>query len=395
MPFDLIAFRRDLHQHPELSDQESRTAAQVVAALAEAGIAAQTGIAGHGVVAVIEGAHPGPTLLYRADMDALPIQEASDVPYASCNAGVMHACGHDVHTTIGVGVALAIAARRAELHGRVKFVFQPAEEAAPPPGGTIGAEKMVDEGVLQAPAVDAALALHVMPLLEVGKLGWTGGAVWAASDLFDITVTGAMTHGAYPHEGIDPVVAAAAIIQAMQNVVSRRIDGREAAVVSVCHIQAGSAYNIVPSTVLMRGLIRTLDASVREKLLALLHTAVTTTATAHGCSATFDAVLGAHLTANDPALERRVCEAVAASGAGLEVVPFKAQMGAEDFSAFSRRVPGCYLFLGVRNEARGITHMIHTPRFDVDERCLALGTNAMVHALLHLGRTWNADRSTT
>ena len=176
------------------------------------GFAIEEGVAGHGVVALLEGTHPGPTLLYRADMDALPIEEADDRDYASLNPGVMHACGHDVHTTIGIGVARTLAERRGDVHGRIKFVFQPAEEAAPPPGELIGAEQMVQEGVLEGPDVDAAFALHVMPSLEVGAIGYTGGAVWAASDLFDIHVQGEMAHGAYPHEGRDPILAASAIV---------------------------------------------------------------------------------------------------------------------------------------------------------------------------------------
>lgn len=388
-PDQLVAIRRDLHRHPELSHNEERTAGVVVDALYGHGFDVRTGIAGHGVVATLEGDRPGPTLLFRADMDALPITETSDRDYGSSNPGVMHACGHDVHTTVGLGVARAVAARRAELAGRIKFVFQPAEEAAPPPGQAIGAEKMVQEGVLEDPAVDAAFALHVMPLLDVGSIGFTGGPVWAASDLFDIHVTGAMAHGAYPHEGRDPILAAAAIVQALQQIPARVIDAREACVLSVCRVTAGTAYNIIPDTAHLQGLLRTLDENVRDTALETMRRTVEATAAAHGCTASLSTVRGTYLTANHPALERFVGASLAARHPDVAFVPFKPQMGAEDFAAFSRRVPGCYLFLGVRNEARGITSMIHTPTFDVDEACLELGVRAMTDALLDAGARWD------
>jgi amidohydrolase len=378
---DLIALRRDLHQHPELSHHEARTAGVVAERLRALGLEPRTGVAGHGIIADLVGSHPGPTLLYRADMDALPIDEAEDRPYRSCNPGVMHACGHDVHTTIGVGVATALASVREQLKGRVRFVFQPAEEAAPPPGAVIGAERMVREGALEGPPVDAAFALHVMPLLPVGQIAGTGGAVWAASDLFDIHIDGAMAHGAYPHEGVDPVLCAAHVIASLQQIVSRNIDAREPTVVSVCRVQGGSAYNVIPARVTLQGLVRTLSDATRAVALARLREVAEGVAAAHGCRATVTTVRGTLLTANDPGLERRTLASIERSRVA-EVTSFQPQMGAEDFAAFSTRVPGCYLFLGVRNEERGIVHMIHTPRFDVDERCIGIGVRAMAGALL-------------
>lgn len=386
---DLIAFRRDLHRNPELSHHESRTAARIADTLRELGFEVRTGVAGHGVVADLVGPHPGPTLLYRADIDALPIEETSEHEYASQNEGVMHACGHDVHTTVGIGVAAAMMQHREQIHGRVRFVFQPAEEAAPPPGQAIGAEKMVQEGVLNEPQVDAAFALHVMPLLEVGKLGFTGGPVWAASELFDIHITGKMAHGAYPHEGVDPIACGAQIVQALQTVVSRNVDARDACVLSVCRFDAGSAYNIIPEKAHLQGLLRTLKPDVRELALSRMKTIVEQIAAACGCSATLQTVRGTYLTANDPVLESFVVESVEQGDSGLTPTTFLPQMGAEDFAAFSRRVPGAYLFLGVRNEERGIVHMIHTPRFDVDERCIAMGVAAMRDALLAAGSRWD------
>jgi amidohydrolase len=384
---DLIAIRRDLHMNPELSHDERRTAGVVQDHLADGPFSIRTGVAGHGVVADLVGDEKGPTLLYRADMDALPIQEISNREYRSQNAGVMHACGHDVHTTIGIGVARALAERQGEIHGTVRFVFQPAEEAAPPPGQSIGAEKMVEEGVLDG--VDAAFALHVMPLLDAGGLGFTGGPVWAASDLFDIEVHGSMAHGAYPHEGRDPILAGAAIVQALQQIPSRIIDAREACVLSVCRVQSGTAYNIIPDRMTLQGLLRTLDPEVRERAMAHAAVVVESVAAAHGCTAELRFVRGTHLTANHPALERFVGEVVKAKHPTVGFSAFQAQMGAEDFAAFSRRIPGCYLFLGVRNEARGITSMIHTPGFDVDEAALGIGVRTMSDALIELGGRWD------
>lgn len=386
----LVALRRDLHKHPELSHHEVRTASVVAERLRSVGLEPRCGIAGNGVTALLEGAHPGPTLLYRADMDALPIQEVEGRPWGSQNAGVMHACGHDVHTTIGVGLAEHLATRRDQIHGRILFVFQPAEEAAPPPGRSIGAEQMVQEGVLSDPTVDAAFAMHVMPLLDVGLIGFPGGAVWAASDLFDIVVHGKMAHGAYPHEGVDPIYCASLIVQALQQIVTRNLDARDACVVSVCRMTAGTAYNIVPAQAHLQGLVRTLNDRVRDVALVRLRAIAEQIAAACGCTAEVTTVRGTYLTANHMELERFAQASLRDDPAGVRCVPFAAQMGAEDFAAFSRRVPGCYLFLGVRNEAKGIRHMIHTPQFDVDESCIGLGVSAMSRVLLQAGRDWSS-----
>lgn len=386
----LIEMRRHLHAHPELSFEEEQTARYIRARLEEVGIDRIETYADTGVVAIIEGAHPGPTLAFRGDIDALPIQEANEVDYRSQHSGVMHACGHDVHATLGLGIARALHARRGELHGAIKCIFQPAEEASPE-DEPIGAERMAREGVLEDPDVDAIFAFHCMPTLEVGKIGYTGGAVWAGSDLVEIAIHGQKTHAAYPHSGVDAVVVASHVIQALQTIPSRRVDARQPCVLSIGKLEAGESYNIIAERAELTGILRTLSEETSAQAIAEIERVVRGVCAAHGARGEVKITPGARLTANDVRLEARTVALLRAQLGDEAVVQHPAQMGAEDFAAFSRRVPGCYLFLGVRNEARGIVHMIHTPRFDVDEACLALGVGAMSDALLELGRTWSED----
>ena len=388
----LVAIRRHLHAHPELSLVEHETAAFITRQLEEAGITQISSCAETGVVALIEGDHPGPCLAFRGDIDALPIMEANTVDYKSTRAGVMHACGHDVHTTLGIGIARALASRRHEIHGSIKFIFQPAEEASPE-NEPIGAERMVSEGVLENPDVDAIFAFHCMPTLEVGKIGYTGGPVWACSDLVEIEIEGEKTHAAYPHSGVDAVVVAAQAILALQTIPSRRIDAREPCVLSIGHMQAGESYNIIADRARLTGILRTLSEETSARAIDAIRQTVAGVAAAFGTRAHVEITPGARLTANDPGLEARCVDLMRESVGRETLVPHPPQMGAEDFAAFSRRVPGCYLFLGVRNESQGITHMIHTPYFDVDEECLRLGVTAMSDALVALGETWETPSS--
>lgn len=383
----LVEIRRHLHAHPELSFRESKTASFIEAKLESAGYKTSR-CADTGVVAVLEGCHDGPTLLFRADIDALPIHETNHVEYRSAEPGVMHACGHDVHTTVGLGIALALAEHAEPIHGRIKFVFQPAEEASPV-DVAIGAERMVEEGVLEDPHVDAAFAFHVMPTLDVGHIGYTGGPVWARSDLVEIEIVGKKTHAAYPHEGVDAVLIAAHVLTALQTVVSRRIDARDACVLSIGKVEGGNSYNIIADSAKMTGILRTLSDDAAALAMTEISRIVDGVATGLAGQGTVKFTPGARLTANDLALERRTVELLAAHLGSDRVVAHLPQLGAEDFASFSRRVPSCYLFLGVRNEARGITHMLHTPDFDVDEACLPLAVEAMATTLVELGRTWS------
>lgn len=387
---DLIATRRHLHRNPELSNEEHETATYVREWLSKAGVEQIESISDTGVVALVEGEREGPTLAWRADIDALPIHEQSDEPYASRNDGVMHACGHDVHTTIGLGLARELHRRRDELAGRVKFIFQPAEEATPE-DEPVGAERMVQDGVLEEPAVDAIFALHCMPKLEVGKIGHTGGPVWAGSTLVEIEVTGQKAHAAFPHEGVDAGLVASHIVTALQSVVSRRIDARDAAVLTIGEIKSGNAYNVLPESASLTGTLRTLDESVAESAKSSIRELAENVARGFGATAEASFTAGACPVVNDGDTERAMVEALrdAAGDASTTdadpdetIVDFPPQLAAEDFSAFSRRRPSCFLFLGIRNEAAGITSGLHTPTFDVDETCIEVGVDLLSNALL-------------
>ena len=387
----LVKHRRHLHMHPELSLQEHQTAAYIEAQLHAEGIPQVTRLAQTGVVALIQGAHPGPTLAFRGDIDALPILEENEVPYKSQNPGVMHACGHDVHTTLGLGIARQMWRRRDEIHGAIKCIFQPAEEASPE-HEPIGAERMVQEGVLEGPKVDAIFACHCMPGLPVGTVGHTGGAVWAESTLVEITVHGQKTHAAYPHSGVDAVVVAAQLIGALQTIPSRRLDARKPCVLSIGKLVAGESYNIIADRAELTGTLRTLAHETTEEACAQIEQTAKGLAQAFGAQIEVAFTPGARLTANDPGLESKTValmrEILGQAGPQI-VLPYPPQMGAEDFAAFSGRVPGCYVFLGVGNEACGITHMIHTTRFDVDERCLGFGVGLMSEVLIQTGKRWS------
>ncbi|MCA9561869.1 MAG: amidohydrolase [Myxococcales bacterium] len=373
---EIVAFRRLLHSEPELSFEEAQTSARVEERLVSAGLAVERQRTGHGLCAVVEGAHPGPTLGFRADMDALPILETNEVPHASKNRGVMHACGHDVHTSIGVGLAEQLVRERENLHGRVKFIFQPEEEAAAPAGKAIGAEAMALEGAVDD--VDAILALHVLPRLQVGRFGVSERAVWAASDVFDITIKGSSAHGATPHQGRDAIRAACALADALYGLPGRETDANTACVLSIGQLHAGTAHNIIADRATISGILRTIDDPTRDLMLNAINRITKGVSAAYGAEAEIDIRLGAKAVHNDPSLREQVLSSLRSNGAEVDTVP--SQMGAEDFSAFSSRVPGCYLYLGVGNIERGIVHDIHTPRFDVDEQCIG-------YAMSHIGKT--------
>ena len=385
----VIDWRRDIHQNPELGNREFRTAEMVANHLRSLGIEVETGVAHTGVIGVLRGGRPGPTVLLRADMDALPVTEVLDLPYASNvtttyngeEVGVMHACGHDTHVAILMGAASVLAGMREDLPGTVKFMFQPAEEGAPE-GEEGGADLMIREGLLSDPDVDAAFALHVWSQGEVGNLFWVEGGMFASADAFRIVVRGAQTHGGYPWDGIDPIAISAQIIIALQTIVSREmklIDG--ASVVTVGKIEGGVRSNIIPDEVTMDGTIRALDpghrAHIHERVRALA------TGIAESMRGTAEVTipvgLGYPVTFNDPELLRRmipVLESVA-PGRTHATTPVT---GAEDFAFVAERVPSVYIRLGGRpaDVAEEDAPAHHTPDFFIDDSGLGVGVRALV-----------------
>ena len=373
----VVQWRRDFHAHPELSNREERTARVVAQHLREMGIDdVKTGVAHHGVVALIPGGKPGPTVALRADMDALPIEEKAGLEYASKNKGVMHACGHDVHTAVLLGTAQVLMKIRDQLPGTVKLIFQPAEEGTPL-GEDGGAGMMVDQGVLENPKVSAIFALHVSPELDTGKIAYRTGVFLASVDRFHVTVTGKQSHGAMPWQGVDPIVATAHVITAIQTVASRRIDARDPVVVSVGIIRAGQAWNIIPAEVVLEGTIRTHDTEVRRQATQEFHRIVQQTAAAHGATAKIDLSDYGPAVWNDPELGARMTPTVERAVGEGNLVESKPAMGGEDFAHYAQKVPGFFMFLGVHDPSSQTVHGLHTPYVVADESALPLGVRAM------------------
>jgi amidohydrolase len=348
-----------------------RTARVVAERLGELGYAPTGEVGRTGVTALLEGAAPGRCVLLRADMDALPIQEANDVPYRSEAPRTMHACGHDAHTAILLAAARILRRVGPPARGSVKLMFQPAEE-----GGN-GALAMIEDGVLDGPRVDAAFGLHVWNHLDAGKVAVVDGPFMAAVDRFAIRVVGRGGHGAVPHTARDPVLAAAHVVTAIQQVVARNVDPLKAAVVTVGSIRGGEAFNVIPPDVRLEGTMRSFDADVWTSLPEHLERAATRTAEAFDCRAEVTVERIQKPTVNDPAMAALVRE-VAADVMGAQNVVEGRTMGGEDFSEVLLRVPGCYFFLGTRNERSGKVHPHHSPHFDVDEDALPVGARLLV-----------------
>jgi amidohydrolase len=386
----VIAWRRDLHQHPELGNREFRTADIVRAHLQQLEFdEVRTQVAHTGVVGLLRGGLPGPTVALRADMDALPVTEEVDVPFASKvraqwngeDVGVMHACGHDCHTAILMGVAEVLAGMRAQLRGNVKFIFQPAEEQ-PPEGEEGGAKMMIAQGALENPVPQAIFGLHVTSRLPVGIVGYRPGPTMASSDKLKITVHGKQTHGAAPWLGVDPIVTAAQVIMGLQTVISRGVDiAREPAVVTIGTIKGGVRENIIPDTVEMRGTIRAFDEEMRDEI----HERVTTLAesVARGSRATCTVCIAKNypVTINDPVLTEAMVPTLQRVAGADRLLLVPKVTGAEDFSFFQRILPGLFFFVGVTppeiSPAKAYSN--HSPRFFADERGLVIGVRALAH----------------
>jgi amidohydrolase len=368
----LVETRRDLHRHPELGFQEFRTAGIVAERLRAAGYEVQTGVAETGVVGTLHGgAGTGPTLLLRADMDALPIAEECAHDFTSTNAGVMHACGHDAHVAVGLAVAERLARSRAEWGGTVKYMFQPAEEGL---GGAVG---MIEAGVLEG--VDAALGLHVWLGLPSGVVGVVSGPQMAGAGEFEVTVRGKGGHGAIPHETVDAVLIASQCVVALQSVVSRNVSPLEAAVVTVAAFHAGSAHNVIAETATLKGTVRAFNPAVMKELPARVERVVAGVCAAMGASYEFRYRPEAPPTVNDGRMAEIVRrEAVRIVGEErVRTDPDVRTMAAEDFGDVLERVPGCYFFVGGRNEERGILHPHHSPRFDLCESCMPVAVDVL------------------
>lgn len=383
----VIAWRRDIHEHPELSNREVRTAGVVADHLSKLGLDVRTEVAHTGVVGVLRGGKPGPVVALRADMDALPVTEAVDLPFASKvrtlyngeEVGVMHACGHDVHTAVLMGVAQVLAQLREQLPGTVKFIFQPAEEGAPK-GEQGGAELMIREGALENPRPAAIFGLHVSPKYRVGTLACRSGPIMASSDSLRLVVQGRQTHGAQPWTGVDPIVVASQIVLGLQTIVSRQSDLTEGpAVITIGSIHGGVRSNIIPEQVEMLGTVRTFVPEMRKDIHERIRQTATMIAQGAGARAEVTIDSGDPVTFNDPALTARMVPTLetVAGKAGMVTSPLVT--GAEDFSYYQQQIPGMYFFLGVTSLASDPNQaaMCHSPRFCADESAITLGVRSL------------------
>lgn len=385
----VVAWRRDIHQHPELSNRETRTAALVADHLRTLGMEVRTGVAKTGVVGVLRGGRPGRTVALRADMDALPVTEQVDLPFASKvratyngqEVGVMHACGHDLHVAMLMGAAEALAGMKPELPGTVVFIFQPAEEG-PPAGETGGAAEMIRAGVLDRPKVDAIFGLHVgVTPAEAGHLSYKPLGMMAAADFFSITVRGRQVHGATPWAGVDPIVAASQIVLGLQTVVSRQSDlTASPVVVTVGAMNGGVRNNIIPDSVVLQGTIRTFDPSVKRVVHERVRRTAEQIAASQGATAAVVIEERTPVTANDAGLAERMGATLRRVAGPANVSVARPVTGAEDFGYFAERVPGLFVFVGVRPKGSPESAFVsnHSPRFFADEAALPAGTRALV-----------------
>ncbi len=374
----LIEIREDFHKYPELSFQEKRTSKRIVDILQELNLDdIQTGIAETGVVGVLYGEKPGKTIAFRADIDALPIQEENNVSYRSKNDGIMHACGHDAHITSVLGTAMVLCDMKNDLHGNVKFIFQPAEEIFG------GAKIMVENGILDShPKVDAVIGIHVWPGLDIGTIGVRSGAMMASADRFEIIIRSSGGHGALPHLTSDPIVSAAQIISSLQTIASRSINPLKPVVVSICRIEGGQAFNIIPKEVKMEGTVRTLDDDVTAKVIEKIKDIISGIEKAMGVECQLNYINGCPPLINNSDIVMLIKKAGTAILGSDKVIEIEPTMGGEDFTYYARKVPGAMFCLGIKNEKLGLTSPVHRPTFDIDPDALVLGTSMLVQIAL-------------
>ncbi|GHA07489.1 amidohydrolase [Oceanisphaera arctica] len=396
---DVVSWRRDIHQHPELGNRETRTAALVAKHLKSLGMEVKTGIAHTGVVGILKGARPGPVVALRADMDALPVTEATGLSFASRirtqyndeEVGVAHACGHDMHVAILMGTAQVLAETKEELAGTVMFVFQPAEEG-PPAGEEGGAELMLKEGVFDDLKPDAMFSLHVMPA-PLGQVAVRTKGQLASADTLRIEITGKQTHGGSPWSGIDPIVTASQVVMGLQTIPSRQLDvTRTPSVISIGSIKGGVRSNIIPDNVVMEGTIRTFDNDTRAEIHQRIEQTAVNIAESAGASAKVSFAGGIPATINDPDLTKTMIPTLQRI-AGDKFVEADRSMAAEDFAFFAEEVPSMYVFLGINPEDPAKVHFNHSPEFNPDERALPIGVSTMTALVLDYGKQHQAISS--
>ena len=381
----VIEWRRDFHENPELGNREFKTAAKIAKHLESLGIEVKTGVAHTGVVGLLKGDQPGKVVALRADIDALPVTERNDLEFKSevmttflgAETGVMHACGHDTHTAILMGVAEVLAKNKDKIKGSVKFIFQPAEEG-PPPGEEGGAKLMVKEGVLENPKVDAIFGLHINSGTPVNTIRYKAGGTMAAVERFVVNVKGKQSHGSQPWSGIDPILISAKIVDGFQSIISRESKlTDEAAVITVGKITSGLRFNIIPESAEMIGTVRTLDPDMREKIIRRMTEMAADIAKAYGGEATIDWQEMTLVTYNDPALTAQMVPTLNKVGGASNIQTQKAVTGGEDFSYFQEKVPGFYFFLGGMTPGNTDAFPHHTPDFVIDESGFQLGVKAL------------------
>ena len=378
---EIVKIRRFIHMNPELGNREFETARLISAKLEPLGFEVRTGVAKTGVVAVLRGSQPGSAVAVRADMDALPVQETTNLPFRSLNPGVMHACGHDVHSSVVLGTAIVLNSLKDKLKGTVTFLFQPAEEGAPE-GEEGGADLMVKEGVLDNPSVGAVFGFHVWPENVVGTVLVAPGNVTAAADTFTITVKGKSAHAARPHEGLDAVVIAAEIVTALQTVVSRASDPTDPAVLTIGTINGGARRNIIAERVVLEGTVRTLSETNHKKIPVLMESIVRNIAGMYGADCQFEYKEALPSVFNNPELAAAMAPTLTKLLGKDKTLEWKPQMIAEDFAFLARKVPGFFFFLGVKSPSQATAAPLHSPNFNPDERSIPLGIRILSHLLL-------------
>lgn len=369
----LVKFRREIHKNPELGGSEEKTAAFVAGILEDNDIEVKRGVAGHGVVGLLEGPGGGDTIALRGDMDALPIQDYKKVEYASSVPGVMHACGHDVHTAVLMGTAIVLGSMRDRLKGSVKFIFQPSEERP-----TGGAEYMIKAGVLKNPAPSAIVALHAFPEMRAGTIGHKAGVMTASADRFRVVIKGKSGHASRPHQTVDAVLVSSMVINAIHHIVSRRTDPLHPAVISVGTIEGGTAPNVIADVVEMKGTVRTLSAKTRKMMPLHIEEVIKGTTMTMGADYEFLFEAGNPSVENDWALDQLVKRCAGDVVSAQRVIEMSEPiMGAEDFAFYAEKIPGVLFRLGTSNKEKGIMTPLHNAYFDIDESALAVGTKVM------------------